>query len=105
MTELEVLIAARALIAPPERWCRTAYACDGNGNTVWPNDERASQFCGYGAILRAAHTEDWTSETESAARFLDRAVEDCFVIWQVGPERKHAEVLAAFDTAIAKAQR
>jgi hypothetical protein len=50
----EILIAARAIIADPERWTQGHLARDANGQLAEPNEAAACSFCAYGAALRAA---------------------------------------------------
>ena len=57
MTTLEVLIAARALLADPDRWCQGEDAEDAWGCRVQPYDDRcegvnpdATAFCALGAV-------------------------------------------------------
>lgn len=52
-TELDVLIAARALYDSPEKWTQKVFARDKDGNAVTWENERAVCFCLSGAIARA----------------------------------------------------
>ena len=87
MTTLEILKAARELLAVPERWTKGALARSQNGDDVNPkSSEAAHSFCIVGAIGRS--NIDYDS--------FDLAY------WNDAPERTHAEVLARFDEAIVK---
>ena len=45
---------ARGLIADPRKWTQYAIARTGNNRHCEPTDAKATRFCAYGAILRAA---------------------------------------------------
>ena len=96
----EILIAARELIADPAHWTQTFYARDADGIFTDVLDEAACKFCGYGAVLRATNSHDWTDASVRAAFLLERVVGPSFASWQDARKRTHSEVLAAFDRAI-----
>ncbi len=100
MSALDTLIAARARIATPERWTQGANARDLRGASIDSDAPDAACWCAGGAILAEARRE-YPSEAlmmlgKSIRPFCQSLVEfnDAFV-------RTHAEVLAAFDHAIA----
>ncbi len=93
-----ILIDARRFI---ERgWCRAAQGRAADGNIVQPRDERATQWCAYGALLAAGMND---SDDAPALGRLMRAINDG---WR-GPapfnnaQTSREPVLAAFDRAIA----
>ena len=86
MTTLEILKAARELLAVPERWTKGVSAKDKAGFFIDRKSEAAHSFCIVGAIGRS--NIDYDS--------FDLAY------WNDAPERTHAEVLARFDEAIVK---
>ena len=51
MTPLEVLTAARALIAEPEHWCQGTTARDVKNRKVLPTSRGAVKFCIATAIV------------------------------------------------------
>jgi hypothetical protein len=51
----EILIAARTIIADPERWTQGHLARDSEGEIRRPDEPEACKFCAYGAVLYAAH--------------------------------------------------
>lgn len=102
MTTKEILIAARAKIEAPERWLRGARAMDHRGSIVSPGSPRATRWSPSGAITvsggdAAARSKARTSLR--AAMKTYRTIDE----WADYPDRTHAEVLAAFDRAIAAA--
>jgi hypothetical protein len=107
MTPKEILIAARAKIEAPERWTQGAYAKTAKRNKADPNSPRATCWCILGAV--AAVTGDNPNRPDraissglAAAAGVD-AYNECVIEWNDAPGRTHAEVLAAFDRAIAAA--
>jgi hypothetical protein len=103
-TTREVLIAAKALIDTPEKWCQGAYMRDRNGARCCLTAKDAVKWCGLGAIgaVTCSH-----SEYSEAINLLNRAVPvghgSPYFAWQDAPGRTHAEVMAAFDEAIRRA--
>ncbi len=94
---LEVLEAARALIAKPGGWTQNQYGY-------------AKCFCAAGAIWHAGHRfgvggGDAISVLSSALGLRDRTAweshDSPLVEWNDTPERTQADVIAAFDRAIA----
>ncbi len=57
---------ARDIIHDPERWTRCSAARDQTSRPVCPRSPEAQRFCGYGALVRAAHeqklTEPWLAK-------------------------------------------
>lgn len=114
MTPAEVLRAARALIATPERWTRSTYMRDSAGLRldIRCADDRARAvcWCSLGATAQVASDCDYgASDCDYGAevkadRLLEAAVGGDVVRWNDRPGRTHAEVLAAFDRAIALAE-
>jgi len=101
MTTLEILKAARELLAVPERWTTGVLARAQSGYEVTPSSAKAVSWCMSGACLKIGGDESTFSATFcSVIDALD--LDTCIPIWNDAPERTHAEVLARFDTAIAK---
>ena len=94
-----VLARARELIADEPRWCHRSFARGGRGIPVSAKSTIAQRFCALGAIMRAAH--ELGVPAEDARTVLEwqtgRAMQD----WNDDPARRHAEVIAKFDAAIA----
>ena len=100
MNELEILIAARALIATPESWIKGRSAQDANGVPAGPFDEGACKFCTVGAMTCASGQ----TLTEARASILRAHLPkpfDNLVNFNDHPDTTHADVLALFDRAIA----
>lgn len=94
--EFPVLIKARALIAVPEKWGKGQRRIDRPIETCCAAEaieeaERAGdrRMAAYHAIQRAAG--------------IRKGVSIPILDWNDAPERTHADVLAAFDKAIASA--
>jgi len=90
-TPLQALVAARVLIEQPENWTRRVWGENG-------------KHCMLAALSRSASTEAGVWET--ALDFLQDATgvqgtENGLTSWN--DTHTHAEVLAAYDAAIAKA--
>lgn len=88
MKSSEILITARALINTPERWVK------GRKPGCW---------CAGDAIIAVAPGEP--RSTNSALATLKHIIGSHEIgFWNDAPERTHAEVMAAFDRAIAAEQ-
>ena len=100
MTLADLLRAARALIANPDRWTTGCAARDAHGRSVMPEQLEAVRFDGIGALFRLTPDEPdlrdravWALDTVAGSRG--------WTAWQDAPGRTHAEILAAMDRAIA----
>jgi hypothetical protein len=99
MTPLEILKAARELISVPERWTQGGSARDRDGICVKSASAYAVCWCAAGAVYKTGCNDDASLR---ALRFLD-AVSGS-TIEPFNDSHTHAEVLAAFDRAIAAAE-
>lgn len=107
MTPKEILIAARAKIEEPERWTQGKFALSPLANQVKPTSRRAVCWCSLGAIAAVTH-DDPNDVNDDVYWILQRAMRlpdgvMAVAVWNDAPGRTHAEVLAAFDRAIAAA--
>ncbi len=98
MTTAQILRAARELIADERHWTTNVLARDAGGCLTMVASDDATCFCAVGALLKATGRSGIT-----AAR---RAIEDAAGIersrvFEWNDTHTHAEVLAAFDRAIA----
>lgn len=97
----DILRDARKRIETPEKWTQGAYCRDesreecGIGGT-------ATSWCSSGAILQASDVEGG-GFYEKAAHYL-RQMTGAIVTWNDYHSRTHADVLQAFDKAIALAE-
>ena len=98
-----VLARARELIADERRWCRRSFARGWGGIPVSAKSTVAQRFCALGAIMRAAHELDVPAENARTALEWQtiRPIQD----WNDDPARRHAEVIAKFEAAIAALER
>lgn len=100
-----VLRKARALIDAPEKWTTGQYAKDADGGfcDTW---SQATCFCASGALLAAGDVGldefNVASGWEDAYALLSRQMRGNII--DFNDSRTHAEVLAAFDKAIAAAE-
>jgi hypothetical protein len=96
---VDYLKEARALIADPKHWITGTAARDSMGNTVIPSSPYAVCWCASGACFKVAKDANLWIALENAlsvaasGRRVDR----------VNDDSSHAEVLAWFDHAIARA--
>ena len=89
---LRILRGARGLIENPEGWTKHAYARKETGKWARVWDKKAACFCTVGAILRSGGFHPFFEDAYLA-------------LWNDAPGRTHAEVLSAFDEAIASTDR
>lgn len=99
MNTLEVLIAARKLIEKPENWCKGAYARTARDYEVGPKEATATKWCVFGAVWKVA--DDPNGIAASNARWALNEQADGAVLLNDTTSTTHADVLAAFDRAIA----
>jgi len=108
-TVKDVLVAARELIAVPERWTQNALARDAGGRMRSAESRGAVSWCAYGALIRQAGGP--TTATVAAADKLSVAAsainpkqyrgQDSFLT--LNNKSDHPTVLRMFDLAIAEA--
>jgi hypothetical protein len=96
MNTVQILIAARALIANSENWTKRFMARDKDGKPVRSTVPEAVCWCALGALRRICG-----STFGEPAEILNE--EMGFSITAFNDLHTHAEVLAAFDRAIAAA--
>jgi hypothetical protein len=101
VTPRDVLVAARALIARPEAWTKGAFARAADGTRLYVGERRRRRSrCAAGAYLAAGgETDDAGYMALCAAMGGVWAVSD----FNDAETTTHADVLAAFDRAIAAA--
>jgi hypothetical protein len=98
MNTLEILTAARAKIADEKNWCQGGYAKDEGGNSTSSYSTSACKWCSIGA-LKSVSGESYAGYNNAL---------DCLVgiiqspIPNYNDTHTHAEVLAAWDKAIAE---
>jgi hypothetical protein len=97
----ELLIAARKLIEQPEHWTKGHYARDARGAPVLPIDSEAVCWCTVGALGRADQERDTNEVYLNTRMVLLEHMQPC--LSEFNDNHTHAEVLAAFDKAIAAA--
>lgn len=100
-TAVEVLIAARELVSTPDRWTQDVSARDHNGAECDPDSPAAACFCSLTALYKAGGRNE---RTEVARGIFMRAVRQAVSQYNDAPRRTHAQILAAFDRAIARAR-
>ena len=100
MTVGEVLRASRALIEEPSRWTQGAFNKNADGIPYVEGDD-AVCWCAEGAIWHVG-IDDYAALGD-ALTLLEFVIDGQIPTWNDMPDRAHAEVLAAFDRAIALA--
>jgi hypothetical protein len=98
-TAIAVLDRARELISDERRWCKRAFAVTWLDIPVTVGSRYARRFCAVGAIKRAGR--DLGLPVEDASRVLEWQTGRPVAGWNDDKVRAHAEVIAAFDAAIA----
>lgn len=108
MTPAEILREARALIDAPEKWTQGEWARDSHGDASSPDDSDCECFCIEGAIWRVARGRNNLPAMKTARLFWVANGLSCrtdIPKFNDAAERTHAEVMAAFDRAIALAEK
>ena len=98
MTTLEILEAARALIAEPEHWCQGAQALDATGTVRRPCSRLAVRWCSLGATDRVTRYKGIRADN---ALYSALGMPPDIGIANFNDSHTHAEVLDLFDRAIA----
>jgi hypothetical protein len=101
MTPVDILKAARELIAKPERWTRGTFARNLDGHPVPYDTSLAASFCALGAICHIATL--CPRERTQAECMLRGELPTLQLVSAFNDSHDHPEVLALFDRAIAKA--
>lgn len=102
-TALSVLVKARELLTPPGAWVKNEWARNARGEHVLPDDKGAICFCAAGAIWRAGGRA-LTARSEARFTFAQANGGEYPLSFNDGPRRTQAQILKAFDRAIAKAR-
>lgn len=100
MTAAQTLKEARKLIE--KGWCQWVFAETSDRTTVDVMDVDACRWCASGAIRHAA--KDGCNNLDAYDIFQCVIGTDYVSEWNDAPDRTQAEVLAAFDKAIALAE-
>lgn len=105
LSTLDVLKAARELIADPARWQQGWFAADADGIGCRGNSEGAVSFCALGAIEHITGGNVWIDDftTPAEAALLDaaeRLYPDMSDPAAVNDELGHEAVLRVYDEAI-----
>ncbi len=105
MTTKEILIAARAKIEAPERWTQGEFARSKIDRRVKATSDRAECWCIMGAVDAVVKNDPDRFRDANLAVGHAIGIRELREIadWNDDPARTHAEVLAAFDRAIAAA--
>jgi len=106
-TPLQILRDARELLSDEKRWTQGALGRDENGVLLCADQlDRAQCYCAFGGLLAAG--DDATTGDFRALPLLIDAIDlqpDAGIgDWNDAPDRTHADVLTAFDRAIALAE-
>jgi hypothetical protein len=96
---LAVLAWARQLLIDEQRWCKRSFARSWFDIPVPSGSAWARRFCALGAIMRAGR--ELGLPIEDARRVLEWQTIIPVADWNDDAQRTHAEVIEAFDAAIA----
>lgn len=102
MTTKEVLIKARALVE--KGWTKGAGARRANGASVYPDDNEACRWCILGAV-NAAEYHDRELRLRAITKLKAAIPKAGIADFNDDPATTHADVLAAFDRAIAECEK
>jgi hypothetical protein len=98
-----VLSRARELISDERRWCKRAFAVAWLDIPVHAGSRFARRYCPLGAIKRAGR--ELCLPVDDANRALEWQTIIPVADWNDNRKRMHAEVVVAFDAAIAALER
>lgn len=99
-TTVEILRAARALIATPDQWTQGTVARDKNGRRAHPESPAARQWCAAGACIATGAGIAAGCALDAVARSKGHLFVTAF---NDDPDTTHTDVLALYDRAIALA--
>ena len=92
MKQSEVLRKAKALIDRPEKW-------------FGPPEKRDGSNCAGTAIISAGEFSGWDNPVQFLFEKANNIPNEHIALWNNTPNRTHAEVMQAFDRAIALAEQ
>lgn len=95
MNTLEILTLARAKIADEKNWCQENFAKDIFNNGTPATSVTACAWCSLGALKRVAKYTNYSHAEILLSHYMDNCVA------HFNDSHTHAEVLAAWDKAIA----
>lgn len=102
-----MLRRAKDLLSDPNRWTQEGCAIDSDGRLVRPYDLEAVAWSMAGALEKCSMNiygrDDHWSEKIKAELYLKIGSEYSTTYFEFKPGRKHEEVMAAFDRAVAVA--
>jgi hypothetical protein len=107
VTTSDVLRAARARIDSPEKWCQHVCGRDAEGWEISPSAfnadevEHAVSCCAVASLLAVAPQESARPALYALAQAVGMDDKLDLISWNNAAERTHADVMAAFDRAIA----
>ena len=106
MTTVEILKAARAKIADEKHWTKGAEARDVAGKSVSPQSRKAVCWCSLGALSASAMPYSFAAYSFAALGFVQAIMNSQSKgVSRFNDSHTHAEVLAAWDAAIADAEK
>lgn len=104
MNVVRVLEDARKLIETPDKWTQGEYARDGMGREISLYESGITCLCALGALrLATKRIWDWNFKGDAVLVDAKTALRNVMIepIPRFNDSHTHAEVLAAFDKAIA----
>lgn len=96
-----LLMAGRMLISDPGAWTTGDYAKTAKGNGTYATNLKACSWCSVGALLCVDKGAGINAAYATARRHLEQQMKGAITVFN--DTHTHAEVLAAWDRAIAKA--
>ncbi|MBN7804871.1 hypothetical protein JZX86_05770 [Agrobacterium rosae] len=104
---VQILRDARALIADEKNWTQGDYAKNSFGHSTGVKNENANCFCAIGALAKVqgiSPNDDITGASFLALEASGGAEKLGFIVARFNDDHTHAEVIALFDRAIARAE-
>lgn len=101
MTPIEILTAARDLIADAENWTQHAWARNADGTKTSAESDDAVCWCAGGAIVRVTPASQQPAFPAAICDDAARRIKGLdLVLFNDATDTTHLEVLAMFDDAI-----
>lgn len=104
MTDIvQILTDAKALIDTPEKWTKGWFARSANNRRVRQGSNKACRWCVVGAVGVASGSSG-SCAARALAALRECCSEDFIADFNDDPATTHADIMALFDRAIARAR-
>lgn len=96
-----ILKRAKKIIAKPEKWIQGTHATNRYGLTVDPDSSSARCFCAAGAVFKVTGMLGASGAMDALGMAATGQQKGFPVAYNDHPNRRHSQILAWFDRAIA----